>query len=96
MFSEIKIAIKCNAKITYNVSWSDTVTKDVRREERIRLLLCLYVPIMMASVLLAMSLSLLFVIQPEISLRQSPSCLREISVSAVDKNMYIWVSSAYK
>ena len=31
-----------------------------------------------------------------ISLRQSPSCLRERSVSAVDKNMYIGVSSAYK
>ena len=41
-------------------------------------------------------LSLLFVIQPEISLRQSPSCLRERSVSAVDEDMYTWVSSAYK
>ena len=41
------------------------------------------VPIMMKSVLLALSLSLLFAIQLDISLRQSPSCLRERSVSAV-------------
>ena len=40
--------------------------------------------------------SLLFVIQPEISLRQSPSYLMETSVSSVDKDMYTWVSSAYK
>ena len=50
---------------------------------------------MMKSVLLTLSLSLLFVIQPEISLSQSPSCLRERSVSAVDKYMYTWVPSAY-
>ena len=41
-------------------------------------------------------LTLLFVIQPDISLGQSLSCLRERSVSAVDKDMYTWVSSAYK
>jgi len=41
-------------------------------------------------------ISLLFVIQPEISLRQSPSCLRERSVYVVDKNVYTWVSSGYK
>jgi len=33
MFSEIKIAIKCNTKITYSVWWCDPMTKDVRREE---------------------------------------------------------------
>jgi len=38
----------------------------------------------------------LFVTQPEISLRQSLSCLREISVSVVDKDMHTWVSSAHK
>jgi len=27
---------------------------------------------------------------------QSPSCLRERSVSAVDKEVYTWVSSVYK
>jgi len=51
---------------------------------------------MMKSVLLAFSLSLLFVIQSEISLSQSPSCLRERSMSAVYKDIYIWVLSAYK
>ena len=33
MSSEIKIAIKCNTKITYSVWWCDATTKDVRREE---------------------------------------------------------------
>jgi len=33
MFSEIKINIKCNTKITYSVRWSDAMIKDVRREE---------------------------------------------------------------
>ena len=56
-------------------------------KKRVRLLRCLDVPIMMNSVLLALSLRLLFVIQPEISLRQSPSCLWERSVSAVDKEI---------
>ena len=60
------------------------------------LLRYLDVPIVMKSVLLALSLSVLVVIQPEISLRQWPSCLRERSVSVVDKDMYTWVSSAYK
>jgi len=49
------------------------------------LLHCLDVPIMIKSVLLAWSLSLLFVTQPEISLRQSPSCLRDRLGSAADK-----------
>jgi len=40
--------------------------------------------------------NLLFIMQPETSLRQSPSCLRERSVSAVDKDMYTRVLSAYK
>ena len=34
--------------------------------------------------------------QPEISLRRSPSCLRERSVSVADKDIYTWVSSALK
>ena len=59
------------------------------------MLRCLDVPIMMKSVLLAFYLHLLFVIQPEISLRQSSSCFREGSVTVVDKDMYTWVSSAY-
>jgi len=33
MFSEIKITIKCNTKITDNVWWCDTMTKVVCREE---------------------------------------------------------------
>ena len=33
MFSEIKVAIKFNPKITYSVWWCDAMTKDVRREE---------------------------------------------------------------
>jgi len=33
LFSEIKIAIKCNTNITYSVWWCDAMTKDVRREE---------------------------------------------------------------
>ena len=72
--------------------------KDGRREKRQRLVRCLDVPIMIKSVLLALSLrlGLLFVIQPKISPRQSPSCLRERSMAAVDQDMYPWVSSAYK
>ena len=33
MFSEIKIAIKCNTKIKYSVWWCDAMTKDIRRKE---------------------------------------------------------------
>jgi len=51
---------------------------------------------MMKSVLLTLKLSLLFVIQPVISLNQSLSCLWETSVSAVDNDMYNGVSAAYK
>ena len=65
-------------------------------KKRENLLRCLDVPITMKFVLLALRLSQLFVIQREISLTQSPSCSREISVSAVDKDMYTWVSSVYK
>jgi len=43
-------------------------------------------PIIKNYVLLALALSLLFVIQPYISLRQSVSCVRERSVSAIDKD----------
>jgi len=68
------------------------MTKDVRKEEISKFAM---LPIMKKSVLLTLSLSLLFVIQPEISVRQSPSCLRERSLSAVDKDMHTWVSSAY-
>ena len=71
----------------YNVCWCDAMTKDVRREE--------------TSKFAALSEctnndEICFVMQHDTSLRQSPSCLREISVSAVDKGVYIWVSSAYK
>ena len=55
---------------------------------------CLAEPMIMKSVLSALSLSQLFVIQPEISLRQSPSCVREISGSVVDKDIYTSVLSA--
>jgi len=97
MFSEIKIAIKCNTKITYTVSDGVMLWQTMFVGKKwASLLRCLDVPIMMKSVLLALSISLLFVIQPDIPLRQSTSCLRERSVSAVDKDMYTWVSSAYK
>ena len=97
MFYEIKIARKCNINITHGVSYGVMIylTMFVGKK-RVSLLRFLDVPIMMISILLVMSLSLLFVIQAEISLRQSPSCLREISVYAVDKGVYTWVSSAYK
>ena len=60
------------------------MTKDVRREEMstfAALSACTYND---EICLLALSLSLLFVTQPEVSLRQSSSCLRERSVSAED------------
>ena len=92
MLSEIEIAIKCNP---YSVWWFDAMTKDVRREETSKFLalsgrncnneICL---------VCILDLGLLFVIQPEISLKQSPtSCVRERS--AVDKDIYNWVPSAY-
>ena len=65
-------------------------------KKRVNLLRCLDVPIMLKYVLMELSLSLLFVIQPEISLRRSASCLRERLVSDVDKDMYTWVSSTYE
>jgi len=65
-------------------------------KKQVCLLACLDVPITMKSVLLALSLSLLFAIQLDISLRHSPSCVRDKSVSAVDKDFYTWVSSTYK
>ena len=58
------------------------------------LLRCLDVPITMKSVLFTLNLSVLFVTQLEISLRYSPSYVK--SVSAVDKDIYTWVSSSYK
>jgi len=72
------------------------MTKDVVGKKLVSLLRCLDVPMMRKSLLLALNLSLLFVIQPEISPRQSLSYLRERSVSAVNKDMDTWVSSAYK
>jgi len=38
MFSDIKIAIKSNTEIAYNVWWRDSMTKDVRREEMMRVI----------------------------------------------------------
>ena len=93
MFSEIKIAIKILSTVSDGVMlWRRMFV----RKKLVCLLHCLDVSIMKKSCLLALSLRLLFVIQPGISLRQSPSCLREISVSAVDKDLYTWVLSAYK
>ena len=73
------------------------MTKDVRREETSKFAaLSGYTYCDEIMFCLALSLSLLFVMQREISLRQSPSCVRERPVSVVDKCMYTWVSSAYK
>ena len=33
MFSEVKIAIKCNTKFTYSFLWQDAMTKAIRRQE---------------------------------------------------------------
>jgi len=60
IFSEINIAIRCNAKIMCG-----GMIKDGHRKETS----LLDVPIIMKYVLFALSLSLLFVIQPDISLR---------------------------
>ena len=38
----------------------------------------------------------IFVIQPDRSLRQPPSCVIERYASVVYKDMYTWVGSAYK
>ena len=65
-------------------------------KKRIGLLHWLDVTIIMKSVLSALSLNILFLIKPEILPRQSPSCVRERSESAVDTDMYTWVSSGYK
>jgi len=81
------------AKVANTIEGAATCKRNRFSEIKMR---CLDVPIMMKSVLLVLSLSLFFVIQPGKSLRQSPSCLRERSVFGVDKDMYTWVSSAYK
>ena len=60
------------------------------------MLLRLGVLIIMKSVLSALNLNILFVIQPEISLSQSSRCVGGRSVSAVDKDIYAWVASACK
>jgi len=64
-------------------------------KKRVRLIPRLDIPIMMTSILTAFSLHLLFAIQPELSPRQSPSCLRERSVFTVDKDKYTWVPYIY-
>ena len=33
MFSDIKIAMKCNTKVTYSVGWRDVMIKDEYMEE---------------------------------------------------------------
>jgi len=61
MFSEIKIAIKCNTKITYSVWGCDAIIKDEHREETSKFTAlsgCVYND----DFFLALSLSLLFVI----------------------------------
>jgi len=95
MFSEIKITVKCYTKIAYSVWQCDAMIKD-GHEEEISNFTWADVPIIMKSVLSALSLSLLFVMQLDISLRRSPSCVRERSMSALDKDMYCWMSSAYQ
>jgi len=68
MFSEINITIKCNTRITYSVWWCDTMIKVGRRKETITfaaLYGCTYYDKIR---LLALSLSLLFFIQPEITM----------------------------
>ena len=65
-------------------------------KKQVRLLRSLNVPIIMIYILSAFSLSLLFVIRPHISMRYSPSYVRERSVPAAYKYMYTCVWSAYK
>ena len=64
-------------------------------KKRVGWLHCLDIPIIVNSVLSAFSLSLLFVIQPYVSLTLPPNCVRERPVSGVDKAIYTWVSPAY-
>lgn len=66
--------------------------EDGRKEERESLLRCLGVPIIMIFLVFALSLSLLFVIQTELSPRLSPGCLIGISVYT---DMHIRESCAY-
>jgi len=96
MFSEINIAMKSNTNITYRVWWCDAMNKDGRRAETSKFAAWSGCSSNNEICFGALSLSILLVIHPTISLRQSPSCIRERSVSAVNKDMYTWVSSAYK
>ena len=64
--------------------------------KRVSLLCCLDVSIMMKYVLLAFSLSFVVCHPAKCITETITSCLRERSMSAVDKYMYTWVSSAYK
>jgi len=66
LFHGIKVNVKCYTKIKYSVLHRDAMIKDGVGKKHVNLLLCLDVPIIMKSVLSALSLSLLCVIQPEI------------------------------
>jgi len=80
MFSEIEIAIKYNTKITYSVWWCDALTKDVCRESG-----CTY-----NDEISFVGIDPKFIVCHPVRVSLRPRCLREISVSAVDKEMYIW------
>ena len=64
----------------------------VGKDKQVSFLQCLYVPITVKCVMSGLSLSRLFVNQPQIRDR----CIRERSVCAVDRDIYTWVSFAYK
>ena len=72
----------------------DAIIEDGVEKKRERFLRCLDVLIIIKYMF--STLSLLFVIKPYISLRQSPSSIRERYAFVADTNVYTWVSSAYK
>jgi len=87
-FSKLKIAIKCNTKITYSVWWCDVMTKDVRWQETGKfdpLFGCTY-----NDDIYCLSSSQIYHWDSHLA------DLQERSASAVDKDIYTWVSSAYK
>jgi len=96
MFSENKIVIKCNTKITYNVWRCDAMIKDVRRDETSKFVPlsgctynnenCFFSPL---------SPSLLFFIKPEISLRQSPLCLCKRKIGVCCKWRFVYLGVIY-
>ena len=83
-------------KITYHKWWCDAVIKDWCKEETSKFAAFCGCTYNEEICFVCIELMSLFVIQLEISLRQSPSCLRERSVSPVDKDIHTWVSSAYR